>query len=144
MSHREGRDSARRSSRFDREPSPKSFRRDGLQERERSRVTSTADLDNVDHNGKDHKHQRRLHDVVPVEASLTHDSKKETEAEKRIQTRNQMNILKEELFLVQGGGNAADALTCVAHFVLKPRLISKVADDAQGKGILDELFLSLH
>ncbi|KAI9122815.1 hypothetical protein K1719_005704 [Acacia pycnantha] len=83
MSHREGRDSARRSSRFDREPSPKSFRRDGLQERERSRVTSTADLDNVDHNGKDHKHQRRLHDVVPVEASLTHDSKKETEAEKK-------------------------------------------------------------
>ncbi|KAI9124186.1 hypothetical protein K1719_005486 [Acacia pycnantha] len=83
MSRREGRDSARRSSRFDREPSPKRFRRDGLQERERSRVTSTADLDNVDHNGKDHKHQRRLHDVVPVEASLTHDSKKETEAEKK-------------------------------------------------------------
>lgn len=63
--------------------SPKRFRRDGLQERERSRVTSTADLDNVDHSGKDHKHQRRLHDVVPHEASLTHDSKKETEAEKK-------------------------------------------------------------
>ncbi|KAI9114776.1 hypothetical protein K1719_014474 [Acacia pycnantha] len=40
---------------------------------------------------------------------------------------------------VQGGGNAADALTCVACLGLKPRLISKVADDAQGKGILDEL-----
>ncbi|XP_028767718.1 uncharacterized protein LOC114725380 isoform X2 [Neltuma alba] len=62
MSRREGRDSARRSSRFDREPSPKRFRRDGLQERERSRVTSGADVDNVDHHGKDHK-RRRLHDV---------------------------------------------------------------------------------
>ncbi|XP_028767717.1 nuclear speckle splicing regulatory protein 1 isoform X1 [Neltuma alba] len=82
MSRREGRDSARRSSRFDREPSPKRFRRDGLQERERSRVTSGADVDNVDHHGKDHK-RRRLHDVVPHEASLAHDSKKESEAEKK-------------------------------------------------------------
>ncbi|KAG6662876.1 hypothetical protein I3843_03G255300 [Carya illinoinensis] len=40
---------------------------------------------------------------------------------------------------VQGGGNAGNALTCVARLGLKPRLISKVADDAQGKGILGEL-----
>ncbi|XP_054800437.1 uncharacterized protein LOC129304707 isoform X1 [Prosopis cineraria] len=40
---------------------------------------------------------------------------------------------------VQGGGNAANALTCVARLGLKPRLISKVADDTQGRGILDEL-----
>ncbi|KAK4272978.1 hypothetical protein QN277_021458 [Acacia crassicarpa] len=40
---------------------------------------------------------------------------------------------------VQGGGNAGNALTCVARLGLKPRLISKVADDAQGWGILDEL-----
>ncbi|GAB4841278.1 hypothetical protein Ancab_022010 [Ancistrocladus abbreviatus] len=42
-------------------------------------------------------------------------------------------------FKVQGGGNAANALTCAARLGLKPRLISKVADDAQGKGILEEL-----
>ncbi|XP_054778704.1 uncharacterized protein LOC129286721 [Prosopis cineraria] len=83
MSRREGRDSARRSSRFDREPSPKRFRRDGLQERERSRVTSSADLNNVDRNGKVHKHQHRLNDVVPHEASLTHDPEKEAEAVKK-------------------------------------------------------------
>ncbi|GMY06182.1 ribokinase [Fagus crenata] len=40
---------------------------------------------------------------------------------------------------VQGGGNAGNALTCAARLGLKPRLISKVADDTQGKGILDEL-----
>ncbi|XP_028765572.1 ribokinase isoform X2 [Neltuma alba] len=40
---------------------------------------------------------------------------------------------------VQGGGNAGNALTCVARLGLKPRLISKVADDTQGRGILDEL-----
>ncbi|CAI9107519.1 OLC1v1006891C1 [Oldenlandia corymbosa var. corymbosa] len=40
---------------------------------------------------------------------------------------------------VQGGGNAGNALTCAARLGLKPRLISKVADDSQGKGILDEL-----
>ncbi|KAI4350288.1 hypothetical protein L6164_004757 [Bauhinia variegata] len=42
-------------------------------------------------------------------------------------------------FKVQGGGNAGNALTCVARLGLKPRLISKVSDDAQGRGILDEL-----
>ncbi|XP_059433469.1 uncharacterized protein LOC132166639 isoform X1 [Corylus avellana] len=40
---------------------------------------------------------------------------------------------------VQGGGNAGNALTCVARLGLNPRLISKVADDAQGRGILNEL-----
>ncbi|KAL2900357.1 Ketohexokinase [Bienertia sinuspersici] len=42
-------------------------------------------------------------------------------------------------FQVQGGGNAGNALTCVARLGLNPRLISKVADDAQGRGILEEL-----
>ncbi|KAG6719209.1 hypothetical protein I3842_04G190500 [Carya illinoinensis] len=40
---------------------------------------------------------------------------------------------------VQGGGNAGNALTCLARLGLNPRLISKVADDTQGRGILDEL-----
>ncbi|XP_061368585.1 uncharacterized protein LOC133311551 isoform X2 [Gastrolobium bilobum] len=40
---------------------------------------------------------------------------------------------------VQGGGNAGNALTCVARLGLNPRVISKVADDSQGRGILDEL-----
>ncbi|KAJ1375696.1 Ribokinase-like [Sesbania bispinosa] len=42
-------------------------------------------------------------------------------------------------FKVQGGGNAGNALTCAARLGLKPKLISKVADDAQGKSILKEL-----
>lgn len=40
---------------------------------------------------------------------------------------------------IQGGGNAGNALTCAARLGLNPRLISKVADDSQGEGILDEL-----
>ncbi|KAI4319350.1 hypothetical protein MLD38_032955 [Melastoma candidum] len=40
---------------------------------------------------------------------------------------------------VQGGGNAGNALTCAARLGLKPRLISKVADDSQGRGIIEEL-----
>ncbi|EYU46377.1 hypothetical protein ABFS82_04G047700 [Erythranthe guttata] len=40
---------------------------------------------------------------------------------------------------VQGGGNAGNALTCAARLGLKPRLISKVADDSQGQRILEEL-----
>ncbi|KAJ7008957.1 sulfofructose kinase isoform X1 [Populus alba x Populus x berolinensis] len=40
---------------------------------------------------------------------------------------------------VQGGGNAANALTCAARLGLNPRLISKVADDIQGRGVLEEL-----
>lgn len=42
-------------------------------------------------------------------------------------------------FQIQGGGNVGNALTCAARLGLKPRLISKVADDAQGRGILKEL-----
>ncbi|XAR58688.1 Ribokinase [Bertholletia excelsa] len=40
---------------------------------------------------------------------------------------------------IQGGGNAGNALTCAARLGLNPRLISKVANDAQGRGILEEL-----
>ncbi|OVA02256.1 Ribokinase [Macleaya cordata] len=40
---------------------------------------------------------------------------------------------------VQGGGNAGNALTCAARLGLNPRLISKVADDAQGRSVLEEL-----
>ncbi|KAK8654164.1 hypothetical protein V6N13_128137 [Hibiscus sabdariffa] len=40
---------------------------------------------------------------------------------------------------VQGGGNSGNALTCAARLGLNPRLISKVANDSQGKGILEEL-----
>ncbi|KAJ4728353.1 Ribokinase, Carbohydrate kinase PfkB, Ribokinase-like protein [Melia azedarach] len=39
---------------------------------------------------------------------------------------------------VQGGGNAGNALTCAARLGLNPRIISKVADDPQGKGIVEE------
>ncbi|KAL5859970.1 hypothetical protein ACOSQ4_001266 [Xanthoceras sorbifolium] len=39
---------------------------------------------------------------------------------------------------VQGGGNAGNALTCAARLGLNPRIISKIADDLQGKGILEE------
>ncbi|CAK9140837.1 unnamed protein product [Ilex paraguariensis] len=41
--------------------------------------------------------------------------------------------------MVQGGGNAGNALTCAARLGLNPRLISKIADDTQGRGILEEL-----
>ncbi|CAN1169744.1 Khk [Linum perenne] len=40
---------------------------------------------------------------------------------------------------VQGGGNAGNALTCAARLGLNPRLISKVSDDSQGRGVLAEL-----
>ncbi|XP_024004732.1 ketohexokinase isoform X2 [Eutrema salsugineum] len=40
---------------------------------------------------------------------------------------------------VQGGGNAGNALTCAARLGLTSRLISKVANDSQGKEILEEL-----
>ncbi|KAK3193335.1 hypothetical protein Dsin_024645 [Dipteronia sinensis] len=39
---------------------------------------------------------------------------------------------------VQGGGNAGNALTCAARLGLNPRIISKIANDPQGKGILEE------
>ncbi|XP_044492508.1 ribokinase-like isoform X2 [Mangifera indica] len=38
----------------------------------------------------------------------------------------------------QGGGNAGNALTCTARLGLNPRIISKIADDPQGKSILEE------
>ncbi|KFK29414.1 hypothetical protein AALP_AA7G131200 [Arabis alpina] len=40
---------------------------------------------------------------------------------------------------VRGGGNAGNALTCASRLGLNARLISKVANDSQGKGILEEL-----
>ncbi|XP_043718596.1 ribokinase-like isoform X2 [Telopea speciosissima] len=40
---------------------------------------------------------------------------------------------------VQGGGDAANALTCASRLGLNPRLISKIADDAPGRAILEEL-----
>ncbi|KAH0741602.1 hypothetical protein KY290_034645 [Solanum tuberosum] len=42
-------------------------------------------------------------------------------------------------FQVQGSGNTGNALTCAARLGLTPRIISKVADDSQGKRILNEL-----
>ncbi|KAI4351188.1 hypothetical protein L6164_005568 [Bauhinia variegata] len=42
-------------------------------------------------------------------------------------------------FKVQGGGNTGNALTCAARLGLKPRIISKVGDDTQGRAILEEL-----
>ncbi|KAI4350290.1 hypothetical protein L6164_004758 [Bauhinia variegata] len=40
---------------------------------------------------------------------------------------------------VEGGGNVGNALTCAARLGLKPRIISKVANDTQGKAVLEEL-----
>lgn len=40
---------------------------------------------------------------------------------------------------VQGGGNVGNALTCAARLGLTPRIISKVANDTQGKAVLEEL-----
>ncbi|XP_028765553.1 ribokinase isoform X2 [Neltuma alba] len=40
---------------------------------------------------------------------------------------------------VQGGGNAGNALTCAARLGLKPRIISKIANDLQGRAVLEEL-----
>ncbi|WVZ06201.1 hypothetical protein V8G54_019547 [Vigna mungo] len=42
-------------------------------------------------------------------------------------------------FKVQGGGNTGNALTCASRLGLKPRIISKVADDTQGREVLREL-----
>ncbi|XP_068662943.1 uncharacterized protein [Aristolochia californica] len=41
--------------------------------------------------------------------------------------------------LVQGGGNAGNALTGAARLGLAPRLIAKVSDDAQGRNVVAEL-----
>uniref|UniRef100_K3YCA1 Carbohydrate kinase PfkB domain-containing protein n=2 Tax=Setaria italica TaxID=4555 RepID=K3YCA1_SETIT len=40
---------------------------------------------------------------------------------------------------VQGGGNTGNALTAAARLGLRPRIISKVANDAQGRNVLKEL-----
>ncbi|KAJ9176518.1 hypothetical protein P3X46_011824 [Hevea brasiliensis] len=40
---------------------------------------------------------------------------------------------------VQGGGNAGNSMTCAARLGLNPRIISKIADDSQGRSILEEL-----
>ncbi|CAK8571704.1 unnamed protein product [Lathyrus sativus] len=49
-------------------------------------------------------------------------------------TKNRTTQLK-----VQGGGNTGNALTCAARLGLKPRIISKVANDAQGRALMEEL-----
>ncbi|KAL1367757.1 hypothetical protein HN51_021877 [Arachis hypogaea] len=40
---------------------------------------------------------------------------------------------------VQGGGNTGNALTCAARLGLKPRIISKIANDPQGRALVEEL-----
>ncbi|CAJ1968274.1 unnamed protein product [Sphenostylis stenocarpa] len=42
-------------------------------------------------------------------------------------------------FKVQGGGNTGNTMTCAARLGLKPRIISKLANDAPGKAMLEEL-----
>ncbi|XP_045827003.1 ribokinase-like isoform X1 [Trifolium pratense] len=42
-------------------------------------------------------------------------------------------------FKIQGGGNTGNALTCAARLGLKPRIISKVANDPQGRALMEEL-----
>ncbi|KAI5057489.1 hypothetical protein GOP47_0027504 [Adiantum capillus-veneris] len=42
-------------------------------------------------------------------------------------------------FKVQGGGNAGNCLTAAARLGLRPRILSKVAEDAFGKLVIDEL-----
>ncbi|MCO5583585.1 hypothetical protein L7F22_037498 [Adiantum nelumboides] len=42
-------------------------------------------------------------------------------------------------FKVQGGGNAGNCLTATARLGLRPRILSKVAEDAFGKLVIDEL-----
>nr|XP_004495042.1 ribokinase-like isoform X2 [Cicer arietinum] len=49
-------------------------------------------------------------------------------------TKNRTTQLK-----VQGGGNTGNALTCAARLGLKPRIISKVANDVHGKTLIEEL-----
>ncbi|XP_010556870.1 PREDICTED: uncharacterized protein LOC104826056 [Tarenaya hassleriana] len=42
-------------------------------------------------------------------------------------------------FKVQGGGNTGNALACAARLGLASRIIAKVADDSQGKWMLEEI-----
>ncbi|GMH02540.1 hypothetical protein Nepgr_004379 [Nepenthes gracilis] len=41
-------------------------------------------------------------------------------------------------FKVQGGGNVGNALTCAARLGLSPRIISKVADNSEGRSLIEE------
>ncbi|PIN07563.1 hypothetical protein CDL12_19871 [Handroanthus impetiginosus] len=69
-------DRNRRRSRFDREPSPKRYRRDGKLESERLPTDTELDKDQ----GLDQRHPHRLQDPLPLEASLEQGSKFETSA----------------------------------------------------------------
>ncbi|KNA15175.1 hypothetical protein SOVF_100310 isoform A [Spinacia oleracea] len=42
-------------------------------------------------------------------------------------------------YKVQGGGNVGNALTCASRLGLRPRIIAKVAEDAEGRSMLEEL-----
>ncbi|CAH2046543.1 unnamed protein product [Thlaspi arvense] len=42
-------------------------------------------------------------------------------------------------FKVQGGGGTGNALTCVARLGLDSRILAKVADDSQGRWMVEEL-----
>ncbi|KAL1199656.1 Ribokinase [Cardamine amara subsp. amara] len=42
-------------------------------------------------------------------------------------------------FKVQGGGNTGNSLTCVSRLGLGSRILAKVADDSQGRWMLEEL-----
>ncbi|VVB07183.1 unnamed protein product [Arabis nemorensis] len=42
-------------------------------------------------------------------------------------------------FKIQGGGNTGNALTCVARLGLGSRILAKVANDSQGRWMLEEL-----
>ncbi|KAL7002904.1 hypothetical protein U1Q18_004063 [Sarracenia purpurea var. burkii] len=79
MSRREGRESDRHRSKFDREPSPKRSRRDGKPTTERP--SSNLNLDVGHHSNRDQKHRQRLQDALPLEeAPPAPDSKEETGA----------------------------------------------------------------
>ncbi|GAB2281883.1 hypothetical protein Dimus_016446 [Dionaea muscipula] len=41
-------------------------------------------------------------------------------------------------FKVQGGGNVGNALTCAARLGLRPRIITKVAGDSEGRKLVEE------
>ncbi|KAL9235691.1 hypothetical protein vseg_010431 [Gypsophila vaccaria] len=42
-------------------------------------------------------------------------------------------------YKVQGGGNVGNALTCAARLGLQPRIITKVAEDSEGRAMVEEL-----
>ncbi|KAK9733824.1 hypothetical protein RND81_04G095100 [Saponaria officinalis] len=42
-------------------------------------------------------------------------------------------------YKVQGGGNVGNALTCAARLGLRSRIIAKVAEDSEGRAMLEEL-----